>query len=401
MSVPWKKHGVKRYKPEKACAGYTIISPFTSKDVWLIDMSGNYVQRWIMPTIPRNHGTLLPNGHLLYTTTRSVMPPSEMAYPRVSWGLSDGLIEVDWDGNQVWKYVDIYQHHTFCRMENGNTMIPRLIRLPEEIAHRLKGGMEGTEDRGMIWIDGFREVTPDGKIVWEWSIADHLDPGIHVLCPLAYRGDGTHMNSCVVLRDGNVLTSLRNIDTICIIDKVTGNIKWQWGPGEISHPHDPSLLENGNILLFDNGAHRRDGSLFCYSRGVEVNPATNKIEWEYKASPPQSFYSALISGCQRLPNGNTLICEGLRGRVFEVTVDGEIVWEYVNPFYAPWTGGSQGVSGGAKEGMDVPEYIWPFSNALFRAYRYMPDYSGLKGKDLDPDKLEHINILYGPKAFGS
>jgi len=207
------------------------------------------------------------------------------------------------------------------------------------------------------------------------------------MCPLSYRGDWTHMNSCEVLPDGNILTSFRNIDTICIIDKVTGNIKWEWGRGQISHQHAATLLDNGNILLFDNGAHRQDGSLISYSRAVEMNPATNKIEWEYKADPPQSFYSSLISGCQRLPNGNTLICEGLKGRVFEVTRDGEVVWEYVNPFYVPRPSDAK-----------ASVLVWRRSNTLFRAYRYMPDYAGLKGKELSPKKLDWVNRLYGPEA---
>ena len=391
MSILWRRFGLMLYKREKACHGYTLIDPFTSNDVWLIDMRGNYVHRWIMPTPPRNHGVLLPNGHLLYATHEvPVRPASEMAYPRTSWGLGKALIEVDWENNPVWKYEDTFQSHTFYRMKNGNTMISRIMRVPDGLASKLKGGMPGTEDRGMMWTDGLHEVTPDGKVVWEWSMADHLDPEVHVSCPLAYRGDFTHMNSVEELPDGNILTSFRNIDTICIVDKATGNIKWQWGRGEVSHQHTPTLLNNGNILLFDNGAHRQDGSLISYSRAVEVNPVTNKVEWEYKANPPQSFYSALISGCQRLPNGNTLICEGLKGRVFEVTMDGEIVWQYINPFFAPHAGQQTKV-------IKHPSLVWRYSNALFRAYRYMLDYPGLKGKDLTPPReLDWVNRLYGP-----
>jgi len=389
MSILWERHGVRLYKPEKACEGYTVISPFTTKDVWLIDMRGNYVHRWVIPTTPRNHGIILPNGHMLYTIWASLPPESDMSVPRVgSWAMGGGLIEVDWEGNLVWKYVDKCQSHTFYRMKNGNTIFPRVVRVPDEMARRVKGGIPGTEDRGMIWTDGLHEVTPDGKVVWEWSGVEQLDPEVHVMCPLSHRGDWTHMNSCEVLPDGNVLTSFRNIDTICIIDKVTGNIKWQWGRGEVAHQHTPTLLDNGNILLFDNGAHRQDGLLISYSRAVEVNPATNKIEWEYKADPPQSFYSSLISGCQRLPNGNTMICEGMKGRVFEVTRDGEVVWEYVNPFYAPHPSVTQKFS----------ILAWRRSNALFRAYRYMPDYPGLKGKDLNPENLAWVNRLYGPEA---
>jgi len=301
-----------------------------------------------------------------------------------------GLVEVDWESNVVWKYVDKVQSHSFHRMKNGNTIFPRVIPVPDDIARRLKGGIPKTEDRGIIWTDGLHEVTPDGKIAWEWSAVDHLlDPDYHTLCPLEPRGDFTHMNSVEELPDGNILVGFRNIDTICIIEKPSGKVIWQWGRGEVSHQHYPTMLDNGNILLFDNGVHRKNDSLITYSRGVEVNPETNKIEWEYVADPPQSFYAALISGCQRFPNGNTLICEGPRGRVFEVTKDGEKVWEYLNPFYA--THLSVG-----KQPSILP---WRHSNALFRAYRYPPDFPGLKGKELNPEKLEWVNRIYGSAAY--
>jgi len=383
MGIPRRKHGVTIHN-EKACDGYTLIVPYTSKDVWLIDMRGNYVHRWVMPTSARNHAVFLPNGHLLYAIRAPLPPESDMSVPR-HWGTGGGIIEVDWEDNSVWKYVDKLQNHTFYRMKNGNTIFPRFEAVPDEIAVRVKGGLPGTEDRGMMWTDGLHEVTPDGKVVWKWAAFDHLNPDIHTLCPLSLRGEWTHMNSCEGLPDGNILTSCRNIDLIFIIDKVTGKIKWEWGRGEISHQHAPTLLDNGNILVFDNGAHRQDGSLISYSRAVEVNPVTNKIEWEYKANPPQDFYSALISNCQRLPNGNTLICEGLKGRVFEVTMDREIVWQYISPFYAP----------------DPYKPPWGCTNALFRAYRYMPDYLGLEGKTLDSSKLSWVNRVYGPEALAS
>lgn len=343
-------------------------------------MEGQFVQRWKLPTVPRDHGVLLPNGNLLYGTARQLHQVEATSVPRV-WGLGAGLLEVDWDSNLIWKYIDLYQNHTFCRMGNGNTMILRATIVPHDIATQVKSGIPGTEDAGIMWTDSFHEVTPAGEVVWKWSAADHLDPQIDMICPLDRRNEWTHANSCVVLPNENILTCFRNTHTIYIIDKATGDINWRWGPGEIAHPHDPTLLDNGNILVFDNGAHR-PSTIMSYSRVVEVNPNTNKIEWEYKADPPESFYSAVMSGCQRLPNGNTLICEATKGRVFEVTTDGEIVWEFVNPFYS-------------YHPMVVPLGC---NNALFRAYRYGPEYEGLKGK-LDPQKFDLVNQLYGPAAF--
>jgi hypothetical protein len=124
------------------------------------------------------------------------------------------------------------------------------------------------------------------------------------------------------------------------------------------------------VLLFDNGSHRR-GQGVPYSRVIEIDPATNQIVWEYRGEPPFSFYSPVISSAERLPNGNTLICEGSAGRLFEVTPDKEIVWEYINPVFTP----GAGAAGGGP--LDA-------SNAVFRAHRYGPDYPALQGKDLDP-----------------
>lgn len=126
-------------------------------------------------------------------------------------------------------------------------------------------------------------------------------------------------------QQGNYLICLRNADLILILDKDTKTVVWHWGPGMLDWPHMPTLLENGNILIYDNGANR------SYSRIVEFNPISESIEWEYRASPPQEFYSPLRGSNQRLPNGNTLICDSENGRAFEVTKDKEVVWEFYNP----------------------------------------------------------------------
>ena len=85
------------------------------------------------------------------------------------------------------------------------------------------------------------------------------------------------------------------------------------------------MLDNGNIVLYDNGYSRG------YTRVLEIDPVTHDIVWEYQGSPPESFFSATLGSVQRLPNGNTLIAESVRGRLIEVTPDREIVWEYWNP----------------------------------------------------------------------
>ncbi len=101
-------------------------------------------------------------------------------------------------------------------------------------------------------------------------------------------------------------------------------ITWSWGPGNIERQHHPSLLDNGNLLLFDNGSFRK------YSRIIELDPVKKEIVWNYQALPLDHFFSRIRGSCQRLPNGNTLITDTETGRVFEVTRSGKKVWEYYN-----------------------------------------------------------------------
>lgn len=148
--------------------------------------------------------------------------------------------------------------------------------------------------------------------------------------------DYYHLNAVEILPDtplasknkrfqkGNYLLCLAHTNLILILDKDSKEVVWSWGPGILDRPHDPRMLKNGNILIFDNGARR------SYSRVLEINPVDGHIAWKYETNPPQEFYSEYWGSSQRLANGNTLICESNRGRVFEITSEGEIVWEFLN-----------------------------------------------------------------------
>ena len=88
---------------------------------------------------------------------------------------------------------------------------------------------------------------------------------------------------------------------------------------------------------------------------IEVEPRTGAIVWEYHDQSLFDFFSPYISGAQRLANGNTLICEGCDGRIFEVTVEGQVVWEFVSPHFVVEPG---------RPGLN---------NWVFRAFRYTPE----------------------------
>jgi hypothetical protein len=175
---------------------------------------------------------------------------------------------------------------------------------------------------------------------------------------------------------------------------------------------EPGLPGAGNILIFNNGLSRataetaqrrqsgqRGRTTGGYSSVDEIVPPMNpngsyrldkgeafeprEPKWTYFAENKSDFYAEAISGCQRLPNGNTLICDGTSGVFFEVTPEKEMVWKYVCP--------ADG-AGPLEQGDPIPiDHRGHAMNAVFKIHRYSDDYPGLKGKDLTP----------GPKVIGS
>ena len=124
---------------------------------------------------------------------------------------------------------------------------------------------------------------------------------------------------------------MRNINTIAVIDIESGKVKWAL-TGMWYAQHQPVFLDNGHILLFDNkGGNNRSYFEFGRSKIIEFHPFTQKVYWEYRGENQKLFFSHYLGYNQRLPNGNTLITESTQGRIFEVTLDKKIVWEYYNP----------------------------------------------------------------------
>ena len=179
-------------------------------------------------------------------------------------------------------------------------------------------------------------------------------------------------NAASALPDGNVLVSFAKLNLIAVIERATGDVKWQWGPGEIAHQHAPSMLDGGTVLVLDNNMHA-NGFAFSSSRVFEVDPNADEVVWDYGSGDPEhwanwwgrkrpnSFHTAILGNCQRLPNGNTLVCEGMTGRIFEVNPGCEIVWEFSNPLpaYEPYPAQTR-------------------SHMVCTAYRYGMEYKGLR-----------------------
>jgi hypothetical protein len=370
--------GVTHSEPDRVFPGYTLFATLSGDELLLIDNGGQVVKRWRAPgNFKPYYAFIVPDsGNLLLRCTSG----------KETWGFggaSGAVVELDWDGNVVWQYEHPTLHHDHCRLRNGNTLMLAWEVLEPDMAKRIRGGVSGSElapgvlDEDFCWVpdlaaqsgteraagtiigDSLIEVDRGGNVVWTWHGSDHLDPAVDVICPLEGRQEWTHGNAVEEMPDGNIILSFRQTSTILTIDKASGEVLWRWGPGELSHQHDPTITEDGNILIFDNGEHRLRGS--CYSRVVEMEPNKQQIVWEYRGSPPLSFFSTGISSAQRLANGNTLVCEGRTGRLFEVTRSADVVWEFINPYEFPHRGDQR-------------------NRAIFRAAKYAADSPELRGR---------------------
>jgi hypothetical protein len=124
---------------------------------------------------------------------------------------------------------------------------------------------------------------------------------------------------------GDLLLCMRELNTIVVIDAVQAKVRWWWGTEELSGPHQPSVMPDGRILVFDNGLNARR------TRLIIVDPNTRKVVWNWSADPPGSFFCPLAGGCERLANGNLLVTNSPAGGAFELTMDGQIVWQMTLP----------------------------------------------------------------------
>ncbi len=326
------------YDEDRAFGGYTLFAescdpPSSGRTgtVYLIDVGGRPVHRWHVETALQSHCQLLSNGNLLYPTRdRSRIEEA-------------GLRELDPAGNVVWEY--------HCRIDHDFFVAPDGHRFLHTITDHVAPavGPELTRHPYVIEIDRKKNLH------WEWHGDEHLAEleaqlgedtwnAVRERIEQAYPFDWAHNNTLQripenetfereresderpIFRPGNIVFSYRSLDVIGVIEYPSGEIVWAWGPDELDGQHLPHVLANGNLLIFDNGTERG------WSRVIELNPRTEEIEWEYTGSPKDAFYSPYISGARRLPNGNTLICEGSKAHLFEVTPDGDVVWSFVNPY---------------------------------------------------------------------
>jgi hypothetical protein len=461
--------GVRLNTPD-ASPGYTLIAPFGGQQTFLIDLNGQVVHSWTTERRPSQAAYLLEDGSLLRTAkipseVFNVPGGPAGGIQKFDW---DGNLLWDYLVANDTRLA----HHDIEPMPNGNVLVVawELKSFDEAVAagrdpQKISDGVLWPETVLEIQPEG----PTGGRIVWEWHLWDHLvqnhdssranygDPALHPeLVDLNYaertNADWIHMNSI----DYNphldqIMLCGRTFDELWVIDHSTttqeaaghtggrygkgGDLLYRWGnpfayfagtPADqvLFGQHDPHWIPEGlpgagNILIFNNGSDRDQRPFSSVDQiAAPVNEQGHyhlppdapfgPTEFVWRYGDPRNFYSTRVSGAQRLPNGNTLICSGEQARVFEVDSQGRLVWDFQNYLGAarpeppqassafgdsPPAGQRPGTrppglglggappSGGPQAGAGRPTLG---GVNMFRTIRYSPDYPAFTGKTLTP-----------------
>ena len=341
--VRYPQSGVTVHRRDAVQPGITLVSGYWWQGnrwqpaIRLMDMEGTVLHEWTVhpdrywPTSPYTdhvagvmnnannyvHGSwLLPDGHVVFNVEYA------------------GMVRLDACGAVVWT-LPYRTHHSVSRDDNGNFWASGLIwrEAPvEKYVHMRPRFVDET----------MLQISPDGEILREIFILESMyDSGYGgIFASTSTTLDVTHMNDVEVLsaamadafplfEAGDILVSLRNIGTVVVVDGKTERVKWH-----MQHPlvkqHDPDFEPDGHIVIFDNRDDMtQSGMRLGPSRLLRVNPVTNEFSTVYPLSDAEPFYTQTGGKHQLLANGNRLITESNAGRVFEVSPDGEVLWNWV------------------------------------------------------------------------
>jgi hypothetical protein len=333
-----------------ACASLDI----SSTQAFLVNMRGEVVHRWaipfseVWPSPPHLRGPiddalvcffdcrLYPNGDLLV-----------VLHGQQNRTNGYGLAKLDKDSTVIWRYPH-HIHHDVDVGEDGT-----IYAIAQKVVHDMPKGLEIVPTPALV--DELVVLSPDGKelrkpipILQAFRDSPYA-PLLDVLDSENKRDLSTgldrqrflddvpdnlhepqHMNCVRVLprrltskfpsfQEGQVLISLRNMDTIAMLDLQKKAIVWA-AQGSWRAQHDAQFLENGHLLIFDNLGSPRG------SRVLEYDPQTQAFPWSYPQGNQAAFLTRERGMCQRLPNGNTLIVSSEQGAIWEVTPRREMVW---------------------------------------------------------------------------
>jgi outer membrane protein assembly factor BamB len=324
--------GITRHDSARAFEGYNFYTSAHDEVAVLMDMRGEILHEWrksfadvIEGPPPMGEGNerrwwrrgwLMENGDIVALNT----------------GM--GVMRLDKDSNVLW-VSPLYVHHDlFFREDGGYITLTREVH----VVPRIHPTRPIVEDM-VVYLDVNGEVERSFSILEAFERSPFKDAALaDITRQMKRKGDLFHTNSIVELdgrfadrhpafAKGNLLLSFRYLDAIGIVNPETKTMRWLHR-SEFARQHDPKVLDNGNLLLFDNKG------LGKASRILEIDPVTGETRWQYVGSDAEPFFTGTCGIADVLPNDNVLITESDNGRAFEVTRAGEIVWEFRSPHRA-------------------------------------------------------------------
>ena len=406
------------YHSNEATDGYTLFTPSSNNEVFLVNNCGEAVNQWTFNENPGLTCYLLENGHLLragrnYLETR------------------------DWDNNIIWSYnmqtAGYNQHHDIEPLPNGNVLC--LLSRSYTRAEMIAEGKDPNFIDTSFKLDEIIELQPvganDATVVWKWEFMDHFIQDYdntknnfgtvidhHELIDINYNNlttDIIHLNSINYNPTlDQIVISARHMNEFYVLDHSTtiaeatghvggvygkgGDLLYRWGnPAtyrqgtsnnqRLSLQHDVRWVRNGytdegKFTVFNNGGYGNLSQSSIHIIEPEVISGVyqmenftfqpNEFEWSWQGNIlGTTVNESRKSGVHALPNGNMMICETSDGRISEIKKDGTLVWSYKNPT-------------GANSITYTQNETNTSSNTIFRGDKYPSNYIGFTGKDLTP-----------------
>ncbi|MBY0406290.1 MAG: arylsulfotransferase family protein, partial [Rickettsiales bacterium] len=323
----------------KAENGYTLVSTGYLSFPFLVDMNGKLVYRWHIPIekVWSAAGCTNMFKMSIYFVDRAhLYPNGDILAQFADWGApyGCGMIKVNKEGEILWVY-ESFVHHDSTLDERGNiyTIVQKTLTDPEPGFEHLPYPMTA---------DYLVKISPEGREEKRISVMHAFKNTPYELMIQRGKGDGDdeydffHTNSIDILKEkdapkfprfkaGQALISIRAMGIIAVVDFESEKVVWAY-QGFWRFQHAASFLPNGNLLVLDNQGHIADKKK--HSRVIELNPNTLGVEWAYLGDDKHPFTTEKVGRLQRLGNGNTLIADSQHARIFEVTKEGEVVWNY-------------------------------------------------------------------------
>lgn len=312
------------HDPDLSAAGYNLLTSHDPPGAVLIDMDGAILHRWTCRLADAFPEADVPDGPGFSDrwTVARLLPDGGIL--GIIGGV--GLVRLDWTSRVVWAHEG--GEHSDLEVTGDGTIY---------VLSREWTKVSWVNQRSPVLADFVLVLSADGELLNRISLLGavassnfsnvirtaHMNRSNHVLRANSLQVlDGSIADRIPSFTAGNVLVSLPGLDTIAILDVESKNLLWaQFGMWR--DQLDSNLLAEGRVLLLEHSGGE--------PRVIEFDPVTMELKWTYQRDTEGAVDDLYGGAVQRLTNGNTLISEAGRGRAFEVTPGGDVVWEYTSP----------------------------------------------------------------------